>query len=106
MDRLKVLLPGFDHLLLFDYSSGHSKKRVNGLDANAMSKSYGGTQSRLRDAPIYQEEGILGRFPRKVSVGEVQEMVFRDKDDGPFWLIPTERQAKRRVSREDQGIVV
>mmetsp|Transcript_73807 Transcript_73807/g.213587 ORF Transcript_73807/g.213587 Transcript_73807/m.213587 type:complete len:685 (+) Transcript_73807:660-2714(+) len=95
MDCLKVLLPGFDHVLLFDYSSGHSKKRVNGLDANAMSKSYGGAQSRLRPAPIYQEEGILGRFPRKIDVGEVQEMVFRDTDEGPFWLSPTEREARR-----------
>ena len=95
MDCLKVLLPAFDHLLLFDYSSGHSKKRVNGLDANAMSKNYGGNQSRLRDAPIYQEEGILGPFPWKLSVGDVQKMVFLDTDDGPFWLSPTEKVAKR-----------
>jgi hypothetical protein len=95
MDCLKVLLPGFDHLLLFDYSSGHSKKRVNGLDVNAMAKNYGGNQSRLRDATIYQEEGILGPFPRKLSVGDVQEMVFRETDDGPFWLSPAERVARR-----------
>lgn len=101
MDCLKVLLPGFDHLLLFDYSSGHSKKRVNGLDANAMSKSYGGTQSRLRDARIYQEEGILGPFPRKLAVGDVQDMVFRETDDGPFWLSPTERLAKRLDSTRE-----
>ena len=95
MDCLKVLLPGFDHLLLFDYSSGHNKKRINGLDANDMSKGYGGTQSRLREAPIYQEEGILGPFPRKLSVGDVQQMVFHETDDGPFWLSPTERLSKK-----------
>jgi hypothetical protein len=95
MDCLMTLLPDFDHMFLFDYSSGHSKKRVNGLDANAMAKNYGGNQSTLRDAPIYQEEGILGPFPRKLSVGQVQKMVFQDTDDGPFWLTPADRAAKR-----------
>lgn len=60
-----------------------------------MSKGYGGNQSRIRNAEIYQEEGILGPFPRKLSVGDVQSMVFRETDDGPFWLGPTERMAKR-----------
>jgi hypothetical protein len=95
MDCLVTLLPDFDHLLLFDYSSGHSKKRVNGLDANGMAKYYGGNQSTLRDAPIYQEEGILGPFQRKLAVGDVQKMVFQDTDDGPFWLSPADRVAKR-----------
>ena len=103
MDCLKVLLPGFDHLLLFDYSSGHNKKRVNGLDANSMSKYYGGNQSTLRDAPIYQEEGILGPFPQKLSVGDVQKMVFQDTDDGPFWLSPGEREAKRVDSTRENA---
>jgi hypothetical protein len=92
---LTVLFPGFDHLLLFDYSSGHSKKRVNGLDVTAMKKGYGGTQSRLRPAPIYQEEGILGPFPRKLAVGDIQRMVFQPTDEGPFWMSPEERHAKR-----------
>jgi hypothetical protein len=95
MDCLQVLLPNFDHVLLFDYSSGHSKKRSNGLDANSMTKGYGGTQSTMRPAEIYQEEGILGPFPRKLQVGDIQQMVFSSTDVGPFWMTPAERESKR-----------
>jgi hypothetical protein len=48
VDCLKTLYPAIDFVFLFDHSSGHAKKRIGGLDASAMNKSFGGAKSRLR----------------------------------------------------------
>jgi hypothetical protein len=41
-DCLKVLLQDkYDFVFLFDHSSGHVRKRINGLDASKMTKEYG-----------------------------------------------------------------
>ena len=42
VDCVKVMYPQFDFIFLFDHSSGHSKKRIGGLDASSMNKEFGG----------------------------------------------------------------
>jgi len=48
LDVLKTLHPQYDFLFLFDHSCGHDKQQPNGLNAENMSKNYGGQQSFLR----------------------------------------------------------
>lgn len=83
MDCLKVLLPDFDHLLLFDYSSGHSKKRINGLDANAMSKGYGGSnQSGM--LKYTKRKGSLVHFPGSSQLAMCREWCSKKRMMAPF----------------------
>lgn len=58
VDALKVMLPHFDFVLLFDHSSGHARKRVNGLDAGKMQKGFGGQQPWMRPTLIKENEAI------------------------------------------------
>jgi hypothetical protein len=35
---------------------------------------------------IKQEKGYLGPFPRILNPGDIQSLVFKSTDDGPFWM--------------------
>jgi hypothetical protein len=48
VDWVKVMYPQFNFVFLFDHSSGHSKKRISGLDASSMNKEFGGAQPIMR----------------------------------------------------------
>lgn len=95
MDCCRALLPNFRHVFLFDSSSGHSKKRVDGLDASSMNKEFGVSQPRMRDTRILDERGCLGTKPRILEEGDTQTMKFALADRGPFNLTPEEREARR-----------
>lgn len=41
-------------------------------------------------------DGDLGTFEAKIAVGEEQQMVYTESDEGPFYLSPSEREAKKR----------
>ena len=97
VDCLKCLHPEFDYLFLFDHSCGHDRQREDGLNVENMSKSFGGKQSNLRDTLIKEEAGYLGTFPRILSPGDVQHMVFQPSNDpGPFWFNETEKEENRK----------
>ena len=83
---LKVNFPEIDFLFMLDHSCGHDKHREDGLNAENMSKSFGGKESRLRDMTIKQETGYLGPHLHQVQVGDVQKMSFHEDDEGPFWM--------------------
>jgi len=85
----------YDYLFLFDHSSGHDKQQENGLNANKMTKNYGGAQRAMRSTHIAQQQGYLGPFPRTLRVGDIQHMIFQECDAGPFWMNAEEREAKR-----------
>jgi len=55
-----------------------------------MSKGYSGRQSRLRPSIIKAVDGYLGSFHQTLNLGDTQIKVFGSKDDGPFWMMPTE----------------
>ena len=50
VDCVKVLVPQFDYLFLFDHSCGHDKHREDGLNIKNMTK-LGGKQAYLHDYP-------------------------------------------------------
>ena len=60
VDCLKTLHPNFDFIFLFDHSSGHAKKRRGGLDATAMNRGFGGSQTKIRPTLIRRHEGFFG----------------------------------------------
>ena len=101
MDCLSSMYNEFDVVFLMDHSSGHAKKRVNGLDAQQMNVEYGGSQSRQRDTLISSYDGICGMYhdinnTKHVKQGEFQKLCFPDdnnvtEDDGPFWMTAEER---------------
>jgi hypothetical protein len=95
VDCLKVLLPEYDYLFLFDHSCGHNRQRENGLNVERMLKSYGGKQAILRDTLIKQEKGYLGTHLRTLRPGDIQKMAIQDSDDSPFWMTPIEREQRR-----------
>ena len=113
IDCLKVIYPQYDYVFLLDHSSGHAKKRVNGLDAgsDAMNVGYGGEQSTQRPTLIESIDGFCGPYwnseeTNHVVVGEEQKLVFPDSDhvtmdDGPFEMTLEERLQSRLDVYED-----
>ena len=87
VDCLEVIFPTFDFVFLFDQSSGHTKLRVDGLNANNMNVSYGGVINEMHNTEIKE----LGPFTAQLSIGDTQVMSFVDEDAGPFWMTPKER---------------
>ena len=84
----------FEIVFLFDHSSGHAKKRLDGLDVKGMNKSWGG--KIMRSTMI--EDGCVGPFhnpnnPGMVTIGCKQAMVYDELDIGPFDLSPQDRQS-------------
>ena len=70
---------------------GTLKRRKNGLDGLKMRKKFGGSQSKMRNA-IVKEVGPCNPL---LTVGDVQMMVFKFGDSGPFYLSATKREATR-----------
>ncbi len=94
-DVLQHLYPRFDYLFLFDHSSGHDKQREDGLNVKKMTKSFGGNQRKMRETVRKQEKGYLGPFLRILNPGDTQSMVFKDRDNGPFWMSREEQENTR-----------
>lgn len=49
----------------------------------------------MHKSEIVEEEGYLGLFRRKLKVGGWQDFVFKEADDGPFWMSKSEQQNRR-----------
>jgi hypothetical protein len=109
VDCLKILHPNHDFLCLFDQSSGHTKKRDEGLNALNMNASFGGKAATMRETKLCV--GCVGPHATKWAakgaelcrVGELQQLSFPPKDqvtenDGPFWMTA----AKRLEMRDDK----
>ena len=74
--------------MLTDRSSGHERKRENGLDAKAMGKYWGGKGYKMRKTIVPE----TGPFPSTYHVGQEQSLQFSEDDDGPFYLKPRKRR--------------
>jgi hypothetical protein len=83
-DVLIHLFPQYDYLFLFDYSSKHDKQREDGLNVKKLTKSFGGSQRKMRNTLIKKEKGYLGPCQCKLNPGDTQSMVFQKMEDGPF----------------------
>ena len=98
IDCLKTIYGNsYDFIFLFDHSSGHAKKRANGLDATKMNKGFGG---QLQRRTLIKDEGYLGPFthPHMVRVGHYQTLNYDTAEDlerGPFDMDDAKREATR-----------
>jgi len=68
---------------------GHDKQKGDGLNIERMRKEYGRSQTKIHDM-IKKEKGYLGPFPCKLKPSDVQSMVFKPSNKGPFWMTPEE----------------
>lgn len=103
-DVLHALYPDkYNFVFFFDHSSGHDKLRPNGLNANAMNKSFGGEQNRMRDTVI-KDSSYLGPFdhPEKLRVNDTQSMQFKEGHAGPFYLSEQKREELRYDTTTDE----
>ena len=112
MDCLKVIFEDkYEFVFLFDHSSRHAKKRVDGLDVSKMNKSWGGKHV-LRSSKIERKEGYLGEYwdpndPRMVKIGEEQALMWNRANEvarGPFELDSDEEL--REASRHDRHVPI
>ena len=67
---------------LYDQSAGHTKIRSDGLSVNQMNVSPGGAVPLMRSTIIPD----IGPYQTTFKVGDEQDLVFTDGDEGPFWL--------------------
>lgn len=111
MDCLKVIYEDkYEFAFLFDHSSGHAKKRVDGLDVSKINKSWGGKHT-LRPSKIERKEGYLGEYwdpnnPQMVKIGQEQALMWDRAGEvarGPFEL---ESEELREASRHDRSVPI
>ena len=101
-DVLSIKYPSYDLLFVLDQSSGHGRMREGALNVNQMSGKWGGKQSRMRKTKILD----VGPYPRKLNVGDEQDMVFVEGDDGPFYMKPDDQRKKKYDSFTGETKVV
>jgi hypothetical protein len=85
-------------LFLFDHSCGHDRMPEDALKVEGMNKGFGGEQNKMKPSKIKSVEGYLGQHEHacKLSVGDVQHMIFRPCDEGPYWMSPNEQEKTRK----------
>jgi len=98
IDVLKVIFPSYDFLLLFDQSSGHTKKREDGLNVGNMNRDYGGRVPVMRQTLVNAD--CLGVHSPSLQAGAIQELVYPtsencEPEDGPCNLSIDERMLRR-----------
>ena len=54
VDVLKVMLPEYDFIFLFDHSAGHAKQRLDGLNQHRMNKAFGGKAVPMQDTRLIE----------------------------------------------------
>ena len=64
IDLLPVMYPDHDVVFLFDQSSGHTKKRSDGLDAGGVNVEHGGKATSVRESALI--DGCIGPFAGKM----------------------------------------
>ena len=100
VNRLMVLYPEYEFVFLFDHSQGHARKQHGALNAQQMSRNYGGTQPIMRDTTIMNTIGYLGtHLPCMLDVGQVQSLVYKAEDIGPWYLSPGEQRELQRHNK-------
>jgi hypothetical protein len=99
VDCLQVLYADHDIVLYFDQSSGHCRKRYDGLNVVGMNGDWGGVQQKMRNTTI--TEGCLGPYNnRTLTIGDVQSLVFTEQDFGPVHMKKDQNVADRKYDRE------
>jgi hypothetical protein len=95
-DVVTTLYPQYNFLFLFDHSCGHDRMPEDALRVDGMNTGYGVEQNIMGESIIKGEDGYLGPHNCKLNVGDVQSMVFRSTNNGPYWMTPEEREQTRK----------
>jgi hypothetical protein len=97
-DVVTTLYPQYDFLFLFDHSCGHDRMPDDALKVDGMNKGYGGEQNKMKESIIQSVDGYLGEHEHegKLHVGDVQYMIFRPCDNGPYWMTREEQEQTRK----------
>ena len=90
-DVLSFKYPHMDIVYMLDHSSGHARKRSDGLHAGSMNAGYGGAQPKMHATTIAE----VGPYTSLLQVGDIQHMVFKEGDIGPWYLSPIEREQRK-----------
>ena len=97
-DCLRTLHPSFDIVFLFDHSCGHDRQREDGLNVRKMNKGFGKNQPKMHSTEI-KDKTYLGTFQMEphytLEVGSIESLVFKETDEGSYWLTQVERDQKR-----------
>jgi hypothetical protein len=56
---------------------------------------WGGKQEKPRSSQILEEESFLGPPSPNLKVGDVQQMIYSETDEGPYYLKDIVREAHR-----------
>jgi hypothetical protein len=98
VDCCQVIYPSHDILLYFDQSSGHCRKRHDGLNVVGMNGDWGGVQQTMRNTTI--AEGCIGPYNnRTLTIGDVQSLVFTEQDFGPIHMKKNQNRTDRKYDR-------
>ena len=92
-DCLEVLYPNFDVAHMYDQSAGHTKIRSDGLLVNLMNVAPGGAVPLIRSILVTE----MGPYETNFNNGDEQDMVFKEEEDGPFWLKPHEKISTKTI---------
>ncbi|KAI2502440.1 hypothetical protein MHU86_12016 [Fragilaria crotonensis] len=101
VDCLRILRPQVDFVFMFDHSQGHARKKDDALDAQSMSRSFGGMQPKMHTSEI--TPNCLGPFDSILRIGDLQSMIFEPDDQGPWWLVSADARERRRHDLHDNS---
>jgi hypothetical protein len=87
IDCVWALYPNYSSVWMFEHSCGHDRGREDGLLVKNMQVTWAGKQKK-QPTLIVQEQGFLGPQSPKLQVGDVQQMIFSEADEGPYYLKP------------------
>jgi hypothetical protein len=117
VDVLQHIYPQYSYLFLFDHSSSHDKQREDGLNVKKMTKSFGGTQRKMRDIiPDKTKTQTLWKEEQKMllqekglpTTGTAKDLIRRAKENGICSKVTSAKvwrdgQEKQRVSYKFYG---
>lgn len=72
---------------LFDWSSGPTKMRPDGLNISNMNASYGCAVASMWDTNVAE----VGPYTLVLAVGNIQSLSFPESSQEPFWMDETEK---------------
>ena len=96
VDCFEVLYPERQFVVEEDWSSGHSKKREDGLDVNRMNVGPGGSKPTMHDTVICSSACLGSGDTRTLNVGDMQSLVFPDNYVHPSTSTTTEKKRKKQ----------
>lgn len=115
LDALEFKYPGYQFVLIFDWSSGHAKYPAGAPNVTDMNVNFGGKQGIFRPAQILEDYTYPDDFPAylpRLKKGDLQHMLFLETDHPPFYrpnLLPAQYVGKQKGLKQvlyERGLYV